>query len=163
MIKEIAVVVGTASLLLNPVKTEFSEVNVPYQIEEYTEFVAGWYGCSKHLLQAMIYSESSFDSSAKNGHCIGLMQVDERFHQERAEKFGLTDLEDAYTNILVGTDYLMELAEESGYTDISYVLDKYNGNASAKANYEAGIISPYASKVLRLAEVLEGMEYDFSL
>lgn len=46
--------------------------------------------------------------------CVGLMQVNPRFHSERMKRLGVTDLTDIDGNIHVGTDYLMELFEKHG-------------------------------------------------
>ena len=60
---------------------------------------------------AIVEAESSGKADARNGGCIGLMQVYEKYHKDRMKRLGVTDLYDPYSNILVGTDILMELAE----------------------------------------------------
>jgi soluble lytic murein transglycosylase-like protein len=111
------------------------------------------YGVCPELLMAIIETESSGRSWVENGDCKGLMQVSQKWHRDRMDSLGVTDIFDLYGNILVGTDYLMELAER--YGEISYVLDIYNGNSKAEYNYENGIISKYAGKILERAEELE--------
>ena len=105
------------------------------------------------LLMAMIETESSGNPDATNGTCKGLMQVSEKWHRDRMERLGVKDIYDPYGNILVATDYLMELAEK--YEDIGLVLDVYNGNSKAMQNAENGILSEYAAKILYRAEMLE--------
>lgn len=39
------------------------------------------------------------------------MQISSAWHQERMERLGVTDLKNPFGNILVGVDYLAELAE----------------------------------------------------
>ncbi len=56
---------------------------------------------------AMIEQESSGDPKVANGAGdTGLLQVNAKWHRDRMEKLGATDLTDAYSNILVATDYL---------------------------------------------------------
>lgn len=43
------------------------------------------------------------------------------------ERLGVDDLFDPYSNILVGADYLMELAEKHG--DVALVLSIYHGES----------------------------------
>lgn len=81
------------------------------------------------------------------------MQVSERWHQDRMERLGVTDIYDERGNIKVGTDYLAELFEE--YEEPTLVLDIYNGNSKAFEYYEQGIVSEYADKVLTRAAELE--------
>ncbi len=119
---------------------------------QYTNQVAEKYAICPELLQAMVFYESSNKMSAKNGKCIGYMQVSTKYHGGRADKLGVS-IYDGYGNILTGTDYLVELLEE--YDDVAYALDVYNGNSKAKYNHENGIISSYAGKILDLSEKLE--------
>ena len=69
------------------------------------------------------------------------------FHYDRMEHLGVEDIFDAYGNIMVGTDYLVELIEMHG--DIGVALMVYNGDSSAMdyangnceiSNYARGII-----------------------
>ena len=134
----------------------FSQDNDTYiseEIQGYCHEIGEIYCVSEELLIAMIEVESSGNPNAKNGDCKGLMQVSERWHKDRMERLGVTDIYDPYGNILIGTDYLMELANR--YGDITYVLDKYNGNSKADYNNENGIVSEYANKILTRSEKLE--------
>lgn len=102
---------------------------------------------------AIIEKESSGQADAVNGDCKGLMQVSERWHTDRMERLGVTDLYDPYGNIIIGVDYLAELATE--YEDIALVLDIYSGNSKAFQNYEHGIVSIYAKEILERTAELE--------
>lgn len=114
---------GTQSL------TAVSQNNDTYisvGIQGYCVEIGERYGVCPELLMAMIEKKSSGNPTAENGGCYGLMQVSTKYHSDRMERLGVTDIYDSYGNILVGTDYLMELAEE--YGDIGYVLDKSKGD-----------------------------------
>ena len=102
----------------------------------------------------MCFKESSFDPYAENGGCIGVMQIDPEWHGERMERLGVKDLTDTRGNMLVGADYLSELAGR--YEDIGIVLMAYNGDSSIwdVMDGTAGI-SRYASEILALSAELE--------
>lgn len=69
------------------------------------------------------------------------------------KKFSVYDLKDGYGDILVGTDYLMELCEK--YGDISLALMAYNGGEDAVESASDAGINEYARKILELSEELE--------
>lgn len=106
------------------------------------------------LLQAIAFRESSYQSKATNGTCIGLMQVSRKWHIGRMEKLGVKDLYDPYGNMLVAADYLSELFNE--YEDVGVVLMKYNGDSNWDdfMNGEAEL-SKYANDILMMSEELE--------
>lgn len=127
-----------------------------YIKEEYQAYcveIGEEYGICPELLMAMIETESSGKANATNGSCKGLMQVSEKWHTERMKRLGVTDIYEPYGNILVATDYLLELFEK--YGDVGFVLDVYNGNSKAMYNAENGILSDYAIRVLERSEILE--------
>ena len=82
------------------------------------------------------------------------MQISEDWHQDRMEKYGVTDLTDPYDNILLGVDYLAELFRH--YEDPAMVLMVYNGDSRAWDYWETGEMSEYAAKILERAAELEG-------
>lgn len=112
------------------------------------------YGFCPELLMAMVEKESSGKPTARNGDCIGLMQVSERWHRDRMDRLGVEDLWDEDDNIHVAVDYLAELRDEYG-EEMAYLLDIYNGNSKAKSNYDNGILSGYSRRILARAEELE--------
>lgn len=120
------------------------------EIQMYCEEIGNEYEVCPELLMAMIETESSGKVNAKNGNCIGLMQINTKFHKVRAEHLKAYDIWDARNNILIGTDYLMELAEE--YGDLPVVLAVYNGDSSA---LEDGYVSEYAAKIMERSRQLE--------
>ena len=120
----------------------------------FTEEIGNRYGVCPELLQAMVFYESSNNPKVKSaGGDTGYMQVNKKWHKDRMDRLGVTDLTDGYGNILVGTDYLAELAGK--YEDISLVLMKYNGDSKADKLYEQGKMSDYAEKILSLSGELE--------
>lgn len=119
----------------------------------YCEQIGSQYNICPELLMAVIETESSGQAYATNGNCIGLMQVSSRYHGGRMQKLGVSNLYEEYDNILTAADYLEELFQK--YKEPSLVLDMYNGNSKAMYNYENGILSTYADKILTRARELE--------
>lgn len=112
------------------------------------------YNICPELLQAIAFRESSYHPKAKNGTCIGLMQVSQKWHTDRMKKLGVYDLYDPYGNMLVAADYLSELFNE--YEDVGIVLMKYNGDSKWDdfMNGEAEL-SKYADDILMMSQELE--------
>lgn len=79
----------------------------------------------KAIVQAVMETESNYDPNAGNpSGAIGLMQIIPKWHRHRAEKYGLHDLWDPYTNILVGMDLINESYQK--YGDYQQALYVYN-------------------------------------
>lgn len=105
------------------------------------------------FIQAVIERESNYDAAAGTD-CIGLMQVSPKWHKERMERLGVTNLKDPYENIVVGTDILVELFGES--EDPYWVLMHYNmRQETADRLYDAQKWSEYAIGVCVRAAELE--------
>lgn len=134
-------------------KEETKETYLSEEIQSYCHEIGNMYCISEELLISMIERESTGNPLAVNGGCIGLLQISERWHLDRMERLGVDDLFDPYSNILVGADYLMELAEKHG--DVALVLSIYHGESKAFENHENGIISSYAKGILERSEELE--------
>ena len=122
------------------------------KVIDITNQVAELYPICPELLQAMVFYESSNNMSAKNGSCVGYMQVSTKWHADRAKKLGVS-IRDGYGNILVGTDYLYELCKK--YGDVALALMVYHGENDAEEKEARGEISDYARKILHLSEKLE--------
>ena len=134
------------------------EVEQTYIKEEYQEYVceiAESYELEPELIFAMIEAESSGRPKVvSKAGCIGLMQISPKWHWDRMEKLGVTDLTDPYSNILVGCDFVAELF--SRHDDVHTVLMCYNegeyGGAVERA--EEGKYSKYAKKIVARYESL---------
>ena len=123
-----------------------ADTYIAEEYQNYCEEIGEMYCVCPELLMAMIETESSGNPDATNGTCKGLMQVSEKWHRDRLKRLGVKDIYDPYGNILVATDYLMELAEK--YEVLGLVLDLYNGNSKAMQIAENGVLSEYAANNL---------------
>ena len=121
----------------------------------YLEYVCEQKDICPEFVQALIEQESNWDPEARNGDCVGLMQISEKWHRDRMERLGVEELTDPYDNILVGVDYLAELFR--WYEDPAMILMLYNGDSRAKEFWKSGRMSEYARKILERAEELERM------
>ena len=115
-------------------------------------------GISPATIFAIIERESSYRANIRgdNGRSYGLMQIQLRWHSERMEKLGCTDLLNPYDNVTVGIDYLSDLVKYYG-GDMGTALTAYNGGYAYANKLKAkGAISKYAKGVLIAAnEILE--------
>ena len=104
------------------------------------------------LVMAIIQKESTFDAGAigDRGRAQGLMQVQERWHFDRIEELGVTDLLDPYQNVTVGIHFLEELIWLGGGS-IEWALMAYNGGHGL-ANKRAESVVEYAEIVMSWAE-----------
>lgn len=109
-----------------------------------------------YLIFAMCEKESDYNANAvgDSGNSLGIMQIQPKWHQERMDRLGCTDLLDARQNIIVGIDYLLELTEKN--EDIGWVLMAYNGGMAYA--YKQDKLSEYAEYILTRAEELEQMK-----
>lgn len=148
------VLIMVVGVLFSPVDSRAENVTPPKEVKEAAEMVGEIYDISPEFIEAIAYYESHYDADAANKWCTGLMQVSQKWHQDRMKKLGVTDLTDPYQNILVATDYLAELMEK--YHDVGMVLMVYNGDKDAKAYYRGDApVSEYADKIIDLASELE--------
>lgn len=83
------------------------------------------------------------DAVGDNGDSIGLFQVNTRWHTDRMERLGVTDLTDPVQCAAVAIDYLKELSDRYGFEPESEaLLMAYNmGPSGANNAIEAGTTS----------------------
>lgn len=113
----------------------------------FIEEIAQQYGLDKELVHAIIMVESNYDTTAvSSANCLGLMQISPKWHADRMERLGVTDLYDPYGNVLVGCDYIAELLEDY---DLEFALMIYNqGLDSATRTYQSSGQSEYSKTVM---------------
>lgn len=113
-------------------------------------------GVQYELALAVIKKETDFRNiTGDDGASTGYMQVQRRWHEDRMERLGVTDLTDPYSNFLVGCDYLAEMIGKG--RGIEWALMAYNGGPSyANDMAKAGRVSQYAKDVLDYMNDLGG-------
>ena len=96
-------------------------------------------GITYELALAVIRKETGFQNvMGDNGNSYGYMQIQPRWHKDRMERLGVTDLTDPYSNFRVGCDFLAELL--SKYT-LEEALTAYNSGKPGKSEYAASVMN----------------------
>lgn len=134
----------------------FYDVPLDTELQAHIINECGGYGIDPAIVFAMIERESGFraDAVGDNGKSFGLMQIMEKWHEERMEKLGVTDLLNPHENVLVGIDYLAEMLNRD--KGIEWALAAYNAGASG-ANKGYG--ADYAKGVLERSEEIRTEDY----
>lgn len=133
--------------------------NVPLstEIQDHIFAVCKEYGIEPEIVIAMIQKESYFnaDIMGDNGAAYGILQVHPRWHYDRMERLGVTDLMDPCQNITVAVDYLAECIRMGGGS-LDWGLMAYNGGPSyAREMWAKGEVSYYAQIVQKWARGYE--------
>ena len=101
----------------------------PLKYGETITETAAEYGLDRHLVEGLIYAESSFDSTAHSGRARGLMQLTDETADWIAGQMGIDyeyDMAEVpETNIKMGCYYLAYLINM--YQDTETALAAYNG------------------------------------
>lgn len=100
----------------------------PEKMQIYTRCLCKQNDVPYALVLAMIEHESGyvFDKTGDGGNSKGYMQIYEKWHKDRMQRLGCTDLMNPYQNVRVGIDF------------ISYLLKKYGTVQDALAAYNYG-------------------------
>ena len=148
---EILPMATTTTTVEREVISYYDSIPLDKELQNYIIKQAHANGIQPQIVMAMIDRESDFDIHCigDGGDSYGAMQIQPKWHTERMNKLGCTDLLDPYQNVTVGIDYLAEL------------LDRYDGDmAKALVGYNQGhykgTITAYAKGVLAKAEELGG-------
>lgn len=160
MFKFVSLAVAVLSIVA-PSTPEYKDTYISEEIQGYVNEVAQLYDLNPNLILAMIEAESSGRAKVvSKAGCVGLMQVSPKWHKDRMDRLGVTDLTDAYGNILVGCDYVAEMFAK--YDDVYCVLMGYNqgeyGGAIGKAM--EGKYSKYAKRIVKRMNELEKVRGD---
>lgn len=144
---------------VQPAPTEDTPVREDIPLDEGTQRLlyqaCEQMGIQYELALAVIWQETDFRNiTGDGGDSIGYMQVQPRWHSDRMERLGVTDLSDPYSNFLVGCDYLAELiARDKG---LEWALMAYNGGPTyANEKIARETISQYAKNVLNYLNTLK--------
>ena len=117
-------------------------------------------GMDPTVIIAMIEVESNYDSDAlgDGGNSFGLMQIQPRWHSERMQALGVTDLLDPKQNVTVGIDILAELvAKYEGNIEMALVAYNAGPTGAYRHWFSRGVYSSdYSKKVLAISAELKG-------
>lgn len=136
--------------------TYWAEIPLDADVQAYIVRKCEEMDISPAIVFAMIWRESSYraDAIGDKGAAQGLLQIWEKWHGERMDKLGVTNLLDPMQNVIVGMDYLAELLAKGN--GVEWAISAYNNGATGANRLAArGIKSEYAASVLAEAERIE--------
>lgn len=114
------------------------------QLPDQMESVALAYGVDPELVLAIAWTESRCDPTAHGrDNDSGMMQIIPKWHGDRIERLGVTDLFDPVQNMTLGVDLLVDLGAKD---DLRKALATYNGGPGrppASYKYADHIIALY--------------------
>ena len=114
---------------------------MPVIMQVYTYIVCQNYGVDYEMVFALIERESwcKWDAEGDDGDSVGYMQIQERWHKDRMERRGVTDLSNPFGNVRVGVDYLAELYEKTGNWMDTLAAYNYGLKGAQKHLWSEGI------------------------
>lgn len=129
------------------VEALYYDIPLPEELQIYTIEVCDEYNINPLVIFAMMEVESIYtiDIIGDNGNAVGILQIQPRFHQGRADELNVS-IYDVEGNILVAVDLLAELLDK--YGDYGLAITAYNRGTASE-------ISEYGKKVLRIASTIE--------
>ena len=115
------------------------DIPLDAEIQHLLYKACGETGIRYELALAVIWQETDFRNViGDGGESAGYMQVQEKWHRDRMERLGVTDLLDPYGNFLVGLDFLAELLEKHELTD---ALTRYNSGRTGNSQYAQRVLN----------------------
>lgn len=109
------------------------DIPMDYDTQAFLRSACEESGVEYELALAVIRKETEYRNiSGDGGDSVGYMQVQEKWHRERMERLGVTDLSDPYSNFRVGCDYLAELLDKY---PLEEALTAYNSGKPGKSDY----------------------------
>lgn len=129
---------------VSKVFTQYYEVPLDTETQDLLRAACEESGIDMTLALAVIWKETGFRNIiGDGGESYGYMQVQPRWHVDRMERLGVTNLMEPAGNFRVGCDFLSELLENHA---LAYALTYYNSGQA--------VVSPYAEDVMNYMEVL---------
>lgn len=117
------------------------DVPLTYDEQDFLHTACQEAGVPYALALAVIERETQFQNLVgDDGASLGYMQVQERWHKDRMDRLGVTDLMDPFGNFRVGCDYLEELL---GKYPVPEALTAYNSGSPGRNQYSYDVMDNY--------------------
>lgn len=117
------------------------DVPLSYEEQDFLHTACQESGVPYALALAVIERETGFRNVVgDDGASCGYMQVQERWHWDRMERLGVTDLMHPFGNFRVGCDYLAELLEKYPTQE---ALTAYNSGSPSYNQYSYDVMDNY--------------------
>ena len=129
----------------------YRDIPLSHELQDVALAACQEYGVLPDVLYAVMEVESGYQVDARNGQCIGLMQIHTINLSWLSEQIGVDNLSDPAQNIRAGAYLLGGYLQKYSLADS---LMAYNlGEGGAKAQWEQGIHeTAYTRKVLACLE-----------
>ena len=139
---------------------------MPTIMQVYTYIICKQAGVDYEMVFALIEKKSMcrWDAYVESGASVGLMQVSEKWHEERMKKLRISNLQNPFNNVRVGVDYLKEIQESIRGSvpdqDLTlWTIAIYNhGRSGAKAHYADGEAMEIVERMNQLKAEKKGEE-----
>lgn len=144
------------SITLSGVKgtSQGEQIQIPIEIQESCEKWGNEYDICPELLEAMCWHETRCRAELENAGCVGITQINPKFHKSGMELLGIDDLYDYDQNIHLCAYTIRQYADEND--DPYYVLMCWNsGSTKGKKLFEQCKFTKYAIEVLQESYILE--------
>ena len=117
------------------------DVPLSYEDQDFLHTACQESGVPYALALAVIVRETQFQNLVgDDGASLGYMQVQERWHWDRMERLGVTDLMNPFGNFRVGCDFLAELLEKYPTQE---ALTAYNSGSPGYNQYSYDVMANY--------------------
>ena len=117
------------------------DVPLSYEDQDFLHTACQESGVPYALALAVIERETGFRNVVgDDGASCGYMQVQERWHWDRMERLGVTDLMSPFGNFRVGCDFLAELLEKYPMQE---ALTAYNSGSPGYDQYSYEVMGNY--------------------
>ena len=139
-------------------KSKPESIVIPQEVQESCEHWGEEYEICPELLEAMCWHETRCRANLENGGCIGITQINPKYHKESMNLLGIDDLYDEDQNIQLCAYTIRQFADEE--EDLYCVLMMWNsGSTKGKKLFNEGKYTSYAKKVSEEAHELEIQHY----
>lgn len=117
------------------------DIPLSYEEQDFLHTACQESGLSYAMALAVIERETGFRNVVgDDGASCGYMQVQERWHWDRMERLGVTDLMNPFGNFRVGCDFLAELLEQYPMEE---ALTAYNSGSPGHSQYSYDVMVNY--------------------
>lgn len=147
---------------LSEEKSLHEEIPLDYDLQRHLITVCEEYGVPYHIALGVIQAESSFITTASNGSCYGLMQINNINAEWLEKEIDVTDLTDPYQNVRAGVFILNDLFADYGDWHKTLIAYNYGPAGAQKYVFSKGYTTTeYSRTVMTYADAwLEVVEND---
>ena len=147
---------GYVSVIISDTDFYIESVPLDYAKQEALFNAAEEFGVPYELAIAVVWKESRFRNiSGDNGEASGYMQIWKRWHSNRMQELGVSDLNDYESNFRVGCSYLGELLDRYGNTHKALMAYNAGENGAAEMWAQGYASSGYSREVVQYMEDLQ--------